>query len=564
MMMENRVSAMTAPPTTRTASVALRGALLVTASLALAVAVVMLGAHGDKADLAEASVSDEKMKLVQAANGLRMAKTQALAFGDAVRRTDAPAQEREGSVRHGVKPDFVKPLGSLGSTGLHMVKTQALAFGDQVDANAVAAAAAAVAAKAAANVKKTNVDDAEPISEPGFVIATTEDATPAAITQAMAHTSKLVMGPAAFEAALGKRFEVAKASPLSALAANTIVAQATLVGPQKTSKLDMSDEGDKDLQVANTIKETVGDKSAEGANLTSSEHPFADPAEMKAIEKVQEAVKAAADAEIDEAVATSKESAKSSYAETRTHFLEKEAKNNVTGTLIYSASNEIYHDSNKWVKELKSFKKGGQDLLSQRPEYAFSVTVPAGVAPGQQFRVQIPGRGEELVTVPPHVNAGQTVAIEVVAAVGPVKSAAKEGRKEMKKVVSVRAQESKNEQADEQARAQTMSQVDKQFAKSLEDKFLADKKKIEHKDALADALAGVHAVSSITPPSYSSSKAIEARYFAEKKELEDKEKDANSHGIARPPLQVEIRNRQLSGFISSEKKPANPSGVCGL
>lgn len=487
--MTHSVSAMAAPPTTRTAgAMALRGALLVAAAFALALAVVMVGAKGDdNADLAQASVT-EKLQMVRAANELRMAKTLALSFGD------------------------------------------------QADANTVAAAAAAVAAKAAANVKKTDAEteNAEPVAEPGFVIATTEDATPAAIAKASAPTSKLVMGPAAFEDALGNKFETAKASPLKAL----VVARATLLGARTTSKLDMSDEGDKDLQVANSIKETVGDKSAEGANLTASEPPFADPAEMKAIEKVQEAVKAAADAEIDEAVATSKQSAMSSYAETRNHFLEKEAKNNVTGTLLYSASNEIYHDSNKWVKELKSFKKGGQDLLSQRPEYAFAVTVPAGVAPGQQFLVQIPGGGEELVTVPSHVTAGQTVAIEVSAAVGPVKSAVQEGKKEMKKMVIARARRSEKEHADEKAQAQIMSQIDKQFAKSLEAKFLADKIKIEHNDEVADVLAGVDAVARITPPSYTSAKAIEERYFAEKKELETKDKDDAALGLARPPVQA--------------------------
>ncbi len=59
-------------------------------------------------------------------------KTQALAFGDAkvVRGTSAAA--REGSVRNGVKPDFVKPLGNLGQTGLAAkpLKQQQLAFGD--------------------------------------------------------------------------------------------------------------------------------------------------------------------------------------------------------------------------------------------------------------------------------------------------------------------------------------------------------------------------------------------------------------------------------------------------
>ena len=62
-------------------------------------------------------------------------KTQALAFGDAKVVKDADAAAREGSVRHGKKPDFQKPLGDLGETGLagaplRVVKKQQLAFGD--------------------------------------------------------------------------------------------------------------------------------------------------------------------------------------------------------------------------------------------------------------------------------------------------------------------------------------------------------------------------------------------------------------------------------------------------
>jgi hypothetical protein len=59
-------------------------------------------------------------------------KTQALAFGDAKVVRDASAATREGSVRHGVKPDFVKPLGNLGQTGLAAkpLQKQQLAFGD--------------------------------------------------------------------------------------------------------------------------------------------------------------------------------------------------------------------------------------------------------------------------------------------------------------------------------------------------------------------------------------------------------------------------------------------------
>jgi len=63
-----------------------------------------------------------------------LSKTQALAFGDATMTKDSDAASREGSVRHGVKPDFVKPLGNLGQTGLAASplkhQQQQLAFGD--------------------------------------------------------------------------------------------------------------------------------------------------------------------------------------------------------------------------------------------------------------------------------------------------------------------------------------------------------------------------------------------------------------------------------------------------
>jgi hypothetical protein len=49
-------------------------------------------------------------------------REQSLAFGDAAHFKDSAAAEREGGVRHGVRPDFVKPLGDLGETGLYEKK----------------------------------------------------------------------------------------------------------------------------------------------------------------------------------------------------------------------------------------------------------------------------------------------------------------------------------------------------------------------------------------------------------------------------------------------------------
>ena len=52
-----------------------------------------------------------------------------LAFGDSSFHADLPSSTKEGSVRKGVKPDFVPPLGTLGEIGLkNTVKPQALAI----------------------------------------------------------------------------------------------------------------------------------------------------------------------------------------------------------------------------------------------------------------------------------------------------------------------------------------------------------------------------------------------------------------------------------------------------
>ena len=64
---------------------------------------------------------------------------------------------------------------------------------------------------------------------------------------------------------------------------------------------------------------------------------------------------------------------------TLTRWHTNQSANNVTGTLTYSASDEIYHDSNKWVKELKSLRKDGLETLSERPQLAYSVKVPIGL-----------------------------------------------------------------------------------------------------------------------------------------------------------------------------------------
>jgi len=56
-----------------------------------------------------------------------------------------------------------------------------------------------------------------------------------------------------------------------------------------------------------------------------------------------------------------------------------------------------------------------QQAVAAQPMSSFGVLVPQGLKAGQRFIAQIPGHGQELVTVPPHVKGGQEVAISVPA-----------------------------------------------------------------------------------------------------------------------------------------------------
>jgi hypothetical protein len=56
-----------------------------------------------------------------------------------------------------------------------------------------------------------------------------------------------------------------------------------------------------------------------------------------------------------------------------------------------------------------------QSAASEQAMQSFGVIVPAGLKAGDRFIAQIPGHGQELVTVPPHVEGGQEVAIKAPA-----------------------------------------------------------------------------------------------------------------------------------------------------
>jgi hypothetical protein len=585
----------------RAAASIVRSVLLAAATVAALAVATLLAARSSGAPAGERLLLSAK---IQQANAVRAGRAhagiQALAFGDAVRHIDTPAAQREGSVRRGIQPDFERPLGDLGSMGLALV--------DTTHAKAAAAAAAKAAAKAVASVNKT----ATPATGPGFVIASTDDRSDARSSsgsaafaeskRAEAPTSKLAMGPAAFEAALGKEFVAAQtATPLASLAPGAVFAQ--------SSKLDMMDEGDKDLQVATSIKSAVGDKTAEGSNLTSGEpassgEPFATPDEMKAIEQVQAAVKAAADAEIDEAVASSKHAAMTDYVGVRDKFLEKEAANNVTGVLTYSASDEIYHDSNKFVKELKSLHTSGQ-YLSERPVRIYSVVVPQHVFPGGKFITKLPSGRRMLVTVPAHVAPGQRLAIRVPVDVGPTHSLAHE-RKQLRLEVSAAQQKRKRvaspptsagsggkdaalmKERDLAAAlkpagedAALIKKEGDTLATELERKFLAHKQGIEQTDdasALAAHLAAKEAEdrygpapnapkNAFMPISLSASDAqesanalagqlaakIEAKFIADKREIQAKEEEARQLGLKPPEVKkFEEEEAQKQGKFVQE------------
>jgi len=87
------------------------------------------------------------------------------------------------------------------------------------------------------------------------------------------------------------------------------------------TKLDLTDEGDNALAVAGTVKSAVAGGSEEGQNLADAD--YGTPDDLAAVEAVQAAVKAGADAEVDDAVANSKVAAATDYVAARSAFMEK-------------------------------------------------------------------------------------------------------------------------------------------------------------------------------------------------------------------------------------------------
>jgi hypothetical protein len=397
------------------------------------------------------------------------------------------------------------------------------------DAKSVAAAAAAVAAAATAHVNKADAAHAALAPHlPGFVVATTDDATPVSTARTMVKDERAMM------AALSSALKSVSASPLTSLASKPVVAHAKVLQDSPLSKLDMADEGDKDLSVASTIKEAVEDKSSEGANLTSSEPPWASPSEIKAVEQVQEAVKAAADAEIDEAVATSKKAAASSYHQSRNHFMDKEAQNPLLGPYVYSASvlcGCVKHVCDvcpcggmreSWRLLLpvmpicsRACLPTQNEIYDSAPFYAALKNASGKAAVGGvEALMQVPltmiDKHEALVRLPPHPRPGQVFTIQVPAAAGAPaggaaaaadeegKSTHKQARERKSTGAAGHAASSKQEQQQREqlARAAVSEAASggegkgggggqgsaSDLAASLEAKFMADKQRLERRD----------------------------------------------------------------------------------
>ena len=206
--------------------------------------------------------------------------------------------------------------------------------------------------------------------------------------------------------------------------------QATQRPGARTSKLGLEDEGgDSNVAVAAAVKDAVGDRSAEGQNLADAD--YGTPDDLAAVEAVQEAVKAGADAEVDDAVAASKTAAVNDYVATKADFMEKEAAepNGGVGSII-AMEGEPGHPVN-YARGAGPKPLGARQQLAHRapdasltktklvarPAASFEVRVPAGLKAGEQFLADVAEGGQMLVTVPKGAAGGQVVEIEARVAV---------------------------------------------------------------------------------------------------------------------------------------------------
>ena len=195
--------------------------------------------------------------------------------------------------------------------------------------------------------------------------------------------------------------------------------------PMRTSKLGLEDDGgDNAVAVAAAVKDAVGERSSEGSNLADED--YGTPDDLAAVEAVQEAVKAGADAEVDDAVAASKTAAVNDYVAAKADFMAKESAepNGGVGSII-AMEGEPGHPAN-YVRSA-GHKVGVQQRLAHSvprpaltrtklvarpiPAESLEVRIPAGLKAGQKFLADVPAGGQMLVTVPEGASGGQAVVI---------------------------------------------------------------------------------------------------------------------------------------------------------
>ena len=343
-----------------------------------------------------------------------------------------------------------------------------------------AAEAVAKANEAVGKAGDSSKSTKEPGKEIGFLVDTTDDSAPDSAKRAVTRgtrTSTLANGPGVLTAALSTAYRTAKV--------RTVAGTPQSHGAAKTNVLEM----------------TAGTEgSVPSGSRDTVPTPFDSPREMKEVEKVQAAVKAEADAEIDQAIAASKKKAAGAYSATRDRFMQQEAANPVLGPYVYSASDEIYtSDVYPAGNRSEASAMAPVQTLAELPERAFTVAVPAGVASGQNFLARVPGGVELRVTVPAHVRSGQELAIEVPRQARAMRPGGRNAQKQRSLAREVSAEGAGDAAQGEQQRvrakppATSLMSTEKSLATRLEDRFLKEKQKIAREDSARDEAALVMA-----------------------------------------------------------------------
>jgi hypothetical protein len=141
------------------------------------------------------------------------------------------------------------------------------------------------------------------------------------------------------------------------------------------------------VAAAAAVKSATGEGSAEGQNLQDEDPDMPD---MKAIAKVQAAMKEQADAEVDDAVSRSKAAATASYAESRDAFMVAEAANPNAGTdgavEIYPKEGSPGHPVGYAVKPTHSAQRVAKGAAPKQAQQRLARSRPAAAAPESASR----------------------------------------------------------------------------------------------------------------------------------------------------------------------------------